>query len=174
MPALTLLTLLKHVNSAQRHILWGLRPQTPGTSRPPASLVMLWPRMWGRRQKSRFFSIFWPPAGQCYTRTACLEKGSFFWKKTPLRGDAVHRTACFYQVLIDIWSIVPFVGLFIHILNILLKIVENCWNMSLPMFAWSFREIPKAKLMSEVLFTIPDTSQGPKYIGKHYVVWFVY
>ena len=42
------------------------------------------------------------------------------------------------------------------------------------MFVLSFREIPKAKLMSEVLFTIPDTSQGPKYIGKHNFVWFVY
>ena len=35
------------------------------------------------------------------------------------------------------------------------------------MFVLSFREIPKAKLMPEVLFTILDTSQGPKYIGKH-------
>ena len=164
-----------NVNSAQRHILWGLRPQTPGTSRPPASLVMLWPRMWGRRQTNRFFLIFWPPAGQCYTRTACVEKGRFLRKKkTSMRGAAVPRTACFYQVLIDVWSIVPFVGLFMHILNILLKIVENCWNMSFPMFVLSFREIPKAKLMSEVLFTVPDTSQGPKYIGKHHFAWFVY
>ena len=46
--------------------------------------------------------------------------------ETPLRGDAVHRTACFYQVLIDIWSIVPFEGLFIYILNILLTNVESC------------------------------------------------
>ena len=46
--------------------------------------------------------------------------------------------------------------------------------MSFPMFVWSFREIPKAKLMSEVLFTIPDTSQGPKYIGKHNFVLILY
>ena len=91
-----------------------------------------------------------------------------------MRGDAVHRTACFYQVLIDIWSIVPFVSLCVHILNILLNIAENCRNMSFPMFVLSFREIPKAKLMSEVLFTIPDTSQGPKYIGKHYFVCFFF
>ena len=155
------------VNSAQRHILWGLRLQTPGTSRPPASVNTF--------RTFCFFLIFWPPAGQCTTRTACLEKGRFSWStKKTLRGDAVHRTACFYQVLIDIWSIVPFVALFMHILNILLGIVENCWNMSFPMFVWSFREIPKAKLMSEVLFTIPDTSQGPKYIGKHHFVWIVY
>ena len=42
------------------------------------------------------------------------------------------------------------------------------------MFVLSFREIPKAKLMSEVLFTIPDTSQGPKYIGKHICVLILY
>ena len=46
--------------------------------------------------------------------------------------------------------------------------------MSFPMFVWSFREIPKAKLMSEVLFTIPDTPQGPKYIGKHNCVLILY
>ena len=46
--------------------------------------------------------------------------------------------------------------------------------MSFPMFVLSFREIPKAKLMSEVLFTIPDTSQGPKYIGKHNFVLILY
>ena len=36
------------------------------------------------------------------------------------------------------------------------------------------REIPKAKLMSEVLFAIPDTSQGPKYIGKDHFVRSMY
>ena len=98
----------------------------------------------------------------------------FFVKQNaPARwhGD---RTACFYQVLIGIWSIVPFVSLFIHILNILIEIVENWWNMSFPMYVWSFREIPQAKLMSEVLFTIPDTSKGPLYIGKKPSVWIVY
>ena len=39
--------------------------------------------------------------------------------------------------------------------------------MSFPMFVWPSRETPKAKLMSEVLFTTPDTSQDPKYTGKH-------
>ena len=38
--------------------------------------------------------------------------------------------------------------------------------MSFPMIVLSFWEIPKAKLMSGVLFTILDTSQGPLYIGK--------
>ena len=31
-----------------------------------------------------------------------------------LRGDAVRGTACFYQVLIDIWSIEPCASLFKH------------------------------------------------------------
>ena len=46
-----------------------------------------------------------------------LDKRSFFGRKqkTPLRGAAVHPTACFYQVLIDIWSIVPFARLFMDI-----------------------------------------------------------
>ena len=57
-----------------------------------------------------------------------LRKRSWFMKKqnNALRGDVVHQTAYFYQVLIDIWWIVSFVGLFINILNILLEIVENC------------------------------------------------
>ena len=127
-----------------------------------------------KASKKSFFLDILAPGRAMLHPDGLLGKRSLKQKKTSLRGDAVHRTACFYQVLIDIWSIVPFVGLFIHILNILLKIVENCWNMSFPMFVWSFREIPKAKLMSEVLFTIPDTSQGPKYIGKHHLVLFLY
>ena len=41
-----------------------------------------------------------------------------------------------------------------------------CWNMSFPLLVWPNPEIPKAKLMSDILFTILDTSWGPLYIGK--------
>ena len=38
--------------------------------------------------------------------------------------------------------------------------------MSFPMFVLSFREIPKAKLIPEIVSAILDTSQGALYIGK--------
>ena len=69
-----------------------------------------------KASKKSFFLDILAPGRAMLHPDGLLGKRSFFWKtKTPLRGDAVHRTACFYQVLIDIWSIVPFVGLFIHI-----------------------------------------------------------
>ena len=73
-------------------------------------------------QKSFFLRT--KTAGQHSPGRPAWKKVVFYEKrKTPLRGDAVHRTACFYQVLIDIWSIVPVASLFIYILNISLEIV---------------------------------------------------
>ena len=46
--------------------------------------------------------------------------------------------------------------------------------MSSPLFVLPFQEIPKAKLIPEVLFTILDTSQGPLYTGKQVFAWILY
>ena len=72
-----------------------------------------------------FFLDILAPGRAMHHPDGLLGKVFVLKKQTPLRGDAVHRTACFDQGLIDIWSIVFFVGLFINILNILLEIVES-------------------------------------------------
>ena len=58
---------------AQRHILWGLRPQTPGTSRPPASVNTF--------LKNVFLDIL-APGRAMHHPDGLLGKRSFFLRKT--------------------------------------------------------------------------------------------
>ena len=49
----------------------------------------------------------------------------------------------------------------------IMKFKQIWQNMSFPLFVLPLREIPKAKLIPEGLFTIRGTFQGLLYIGKH-------